>query len=230
MSLIKMKILISLCLLTNVVFAQKKDKLLFQSDFSKPLDCHIWVAEIDNLPGHSSSVYTHKNALILDTWGGVTVWLNKKLSGNIQIEYDRVVRMDQKCNDRVSDMNQFWMATDPKKDTLFTRRGKFQEYDDLSLYYAGIGGWNNKTTRFRKYLTPESKPVIKEYTDKEHLLEAEKVYHIKTLVKDGTTKFWVNGTLFFEYKDPSPLTSGYFGFRSLQSRQEIRNLKIYAVD
>lgn len=230
MSLIKTKILISLCLLTNVVFAQKKGRLLFQSDFSKPLDCHTWIVEIDNLPGHTSTVYTHKNALILDTWGGVTVWLNKKLSGNIQIEYDRIVRMDKGCNDRVSDMNQFWMASDPKKDSLFSRRGKFQEYDDLSLYYAGVGGWNNKTTRFRKYLTLDSKPVIQEYTDQKHLLEAEKVYHIKTIVKDGTSSFWINGELFFQYKDPSPLTSGYFGFRSLQSRQEIRNLKIYAID
>ncbi len=231
MSIYRIKILITVVLGLWIfpAFAQKS-RLIFQSDFSRPLDCRTWIAEIDNLPGHTSTVYTHKNALVLDTWGGVTVWLNKKLSGNIQIEYDRVVRMGKQCNDRVSDMNQFWMATDPKKDSLFTRRGKFAEYDDLSLYYVGVGGWYNSATRFRKYLTPASKPVIKEYTDKEHLLEAEKIYHVKTIVKDGTTSFWLNGVLYFEYKDPSPLTSGYFGFRSLQSRQEIRNLKIYALE
>ena len=166
----------------------------------------------------------------MDTWGGITVWLNKKLSGNIRIEYDRVVKMEKGCNDRVSDLNQFWMATDPKTDSLFTRRGKFAEYDDLSLYYVGIGGWNNTTTRFRKYLSPTSKPVVKEYTDSEHLLKAEKIYHIKIIVRNGTSSFWVNGVLYFEYKDPAPLTSGYFGFRGLQSRQEIKNLKIYAID
>lgn len=233
MGMLKSITLIVLLLLLgalSAVNAQPKRKMIFSSDFSKPLDCTEWMAEIDHIPGHTSTVYTHKNALVLDTWGGVTVWLNKKLSGNIQIEYDRVVRMGKQCNDRVSDMNQFWMATDPKKDSLFIRHGKFDEYDDLSLYYVGVGGWYNSATRFRKYLTPASKPVIKEYTDKEHLLEAEKIYHVKTIVKNGTTSFWLNGVLYFEYKDPSPLTSGYFGFRSLQSRQEIRNLKIYALE
>ncbi|MFL9829327.1 DUF6250 domain-containing protein [Flavobacterium sp. ST-87] len=208
--------------------AQKKVRLLYRSDFSKPLDCNAWIAEIDNIPGYTSTVYTHKNALVLDTQGGVTVWLNKVLNGNIQIEYDRIVRMDNKCNDRVSDLNQFWMASDPKNAKLFSRNGKFDEYDDLLLYYVGIGGWNNTSTRFRKYLAT-SKPVIQEYTDKAHLIEAEKTYHIKIIVKNGTSSFWVNDKLFFNYVDPAPLTSGYFGFRSLHSRQQIKNLRIYAL-
>lgn len=210
--------------------AQEKTRLIYKSDFSAPLDCKKWVAEIDNLPGHTSTVYTRNNALILDTWGGVTVWLNQKLSGNIQIEYDRIVRMGEGCNDRIGDLNQFWMATDPKDADLFTRRGKFEEYDDLSLYYVGVGGHFNTTTRFRKYITPKSKPVIKEYTDKKYLLGANKVYHIKIIVKNGTSSFWMNGECYFNYEDPTPLTSGYFGFRSLQSRQEIKNLRIYAID
>jgi len=211
------------------VNAQSKKKLIFKSDFSKPLDCKTWIAEIDHTPGHNSTVYMHKNALVLDTWGGVTVWLNKKLSGNIQIQYDRIVRMGTGCNDRVSDFNQFWMASDPKNDTLFTRRGKFEEYDNLLLYYVGMGGWNNTSTRFRKYLAT-SKPVISEFTDKKHLLEAEKIYHVKIIVKNGTSSFWVNDELFFKYEDPAPLTSGYFGFRSVQSRQEIKNVEIYEID
>ncbi|WP_316812047.1 DUF6250 domain-containing protein [Pedobacter heparinus] len=225
-----MKNLVFLFFITLSGYAQMPGKLLFKSDFSNPLDCKKWIAEIDQIPGHTSTVYTHNNALVLDTWGGVTVWLNQKLSGNLQIEYDRVVRMGKGCNDRIGDMNQFWMATDPKKANLFARDGKFEAYDDLNLYYVGVGGHFNTFTRFRKYLTPLSKPVIKEYADKKHLLEAEKVYHIKIIVKEGTSSFWINGECWFNYTDPSPLTSGYFGFRSLQSRQEIKNLRIYTLD
>lgn len=226
---INLIVVLLLLAVSSAVNAQSKKKLIFKSDFSKPLDCQTWIAEIDNIPGHTSTVYTHKKALVLDTWGGVTVWLNKKLSGNLQIEYDRIIRMGKGCNDRISDLNQFWMATDPKKDGLFTRRGKFAEYDDLLLYYVGMGGWNNTSTRFRKYLG-SSKPVVQEFTDKKHLLEAEKMYHIKIIVKNGTSSFWVNDELFFNYIDPAPLTSGYFGFRSLQSRQEIKNVKIYQIN
>lgn len=226
----QMKNLLFFFFLTASSHAQTTKNLIYKTDFSKPLDCKEWVAEMDNLPGHTSTVYTHNNALVLDTRGGVTVWLNKKLSGNIQIEYKRVVRMGSGCNDRLGDLNQFWMATDPKNANLFTRRGKFQEYDDLNLYYVGVGGHFNTFTRFRKYLTPTSKPVIKEYTDSTYLLEAEKVYHIKIIVKNGTSSFWLNGECYFNYADPAPLTSGYFGFRSLQSRQEIRDLRIYTID
>lgn len=67
-----MKNLLFFLFVTVSAYAQAQTKLIFKSDFSNPLDCKEWVAEIDNLPGHTSTVYTHNNALVLDTWGGVT--------------------------------------------------------------------------------------------------------------------------------------------------------------
>lgn len=223
-----MKTLLYLFLLTPVFsYAQSSVKLIYTDDFSKPLDSKIWVSEIESKPDAVSKVYTKSNALILDTKGGVTVWLNKVLNGDIQIEYDRQVLVDSGKNDRLSDFNQFWMATDPHNTKLFTRTGKFEDYDNLSLYYVGMGGNTNKTNRFRKYLVNGTKPVIKEYLDAPHLLKANTVYHIKTIVNKGVTSYWVNGECYFTYTDPEPLTSGYFGFRSTWSRQEIKNLRIY---
>lgn len=208
-------------------FAQTHDKLIFTADFSKPIDDKLWVTEIEPKPGAISSVNTKNNALILDTKGGVTVWLNKLLTGNIRIEYDRQVLVGNGTNDRLSDFNQFWMATDPHNSNLFTRNGKFEEYDNLQLYYVGMGGNTNKTTRFRKYESGGTKPIIKEYLDAPHLLKANKSYHIQIIVNKGVTSYWVDGECFFTWSDPSPLTSGYFGFRSTWSRQEIENLKIF---
>ncbi|HEY4335703.1 MAG TPA: DUF6250 domain-containing protein, partial [Puia sp.] len=205
-------------------------KLVYADDFSKPLDPKIWITEIEPKPGGTSSVYTDKGALVLDIRGGATVWCNRLLTGNIQIEFDREILVDSGRNDRLSDANQFWMATDPANPNLFTRNGKFESYDSLRLYYAGIGGNTNKTTRFRKYDGKGGKPVIKEYLDAAHLLQAGKTDHIKIIVKNGTTSLWVNDECYFTYADPSPLTSGYFGFRSTWSRQELRNLRIYQLD
>lgn len=203
--------------------------LIYSSDFWGPLDSQTWIAEIEPKP-EASGVYTHNGALILDTRGGVTVWLAKVLRGNIQIEYDRQVLVDTGRNDRLSDCNQFWMARDPHKADLFTRNGQFEAYADLQLYYVGMGGNTNKTTRFRKYEGGGAKPVIKEYGDTSHLLKANKIYHIKTIVNKGVISYWVDGDPYFTYTDPAPLTWGYFGFRSTWSRQEIRNLKIYQLD
>ena len=207
---------------------KKQGKLIFEAQFSKPLQTKIWKSEID--PVLYSSVFTRKGKLIIDTGGGVTVWLDKVLAGDIKIEYDWTVLVDSGKNDRLSDLNQFWMASDPGNKNLFTRKGKFEEYDSLSLYYVGFGGNTNTTTRFRKYYGNGQKPLIKEYLDTDHLLKANKTYHISITVMNGTTSFFVDGVLYFEYADPKPLTNGYFGFRSTAARHAIDNFKVFQLN
>lgn len=206
---------------TNVEAPQKE--LIFSDNFEK-LDTLIWRMEIDPQP--RSEVYVHNGELILDTKGGVTMWLDKLLGGNIQIEYTRKVFMEGNENDRLSDFNQFWMASDPARENLFTRSGKFEEYDSLQLYYVGVGGNWNETTRFRKYRNG-IRTLLQEYTDSDHLLEANKSYQVKTIVKDGTTSFWIDGERYFNYVDTAALKEGYFGFRSTMSRQAISDFKVY---
>lgn len=203
----------------------EKGKLIYSADFTKPLDKKVWITEIE--PKSPASVYTEKDRLILDTKGGVTVWLNKQLTGNIRIEYDRTVLMEGGANDRLSDLNQFWMATDPRNKNLFTRSGVLESYDSLSLYYVGMGGNSNSTTRFRKYNGNGERELLQEYTDTAHLLKPGITYHITTIVKGDETSYWVNDEPYFLYKDTNILKEGYFGFRSTKSRQAISHLKIY---
>jgi len=204
-----------------------RHSLILSDDFGRTLDPHTWIAEIEPKPGGISSVYTRDGALILNTRAGVTLWLNRQLTGDNRIEFDREVIVDTGHNDRLSDMNVFWMASDPKNPNLFTRDGRLAGYDDLRLYYVGMGGNTNKTTRFRKYSNGERK-LIAEYTDAPHLLRANKIYHIAILTQKGTTSFWVDGNCFFSYADPEPLTAGYFGFRSTWSRQAISHFRVYS--
>jgi len=209
-------------------YGEKAGKLLFEDEFSKSLQTKIWKPEID--PVLYSSVFTKKGKLIIDTGGGVTVWLNKELAGNIRIEYDWTVLVDSGRNDRLSDLNQFWMASDPDNKNLFTRKGRFEEYDSLSLYYVGFGGNTNTTTRFRKYYGDGQKPLIKEYLDPEHLLKPNKTYHISIIVNNGTSSFSVDGVRFFEFTDSRPLTKGYFGFRSTAARHAIDHFKVFQLN
>jgi hypothetical protein len=208
--------------------AFKKKTLLFSDDFSKGLDTAIWKSEIAAQP--NSSVYVKDGQLILDTKGGVTTWLKKVLSGNILIEYKRRVVVEGGVNDRVSDLNQFWMATDPRNPHLFTRNGVFEAYDSLQLYYVGMGGNTNSTTRLRKYHGNGQKPLLMEYLDKAHLLQPNKTYTIQTIVYNGSMQFIVDGVPYFTWKDSSHLTSGYFGFRSAWSRQAIDEVKVYRLE
>jgi rhamnogalacturonan endolyase len=202
-------------------FAQRK-KLIFKDDFK---DTSQWVIEMAPTP--HSSVYTDRGKLILDTKGGVTVWLKQSLKGNIMIEYKRKVVVAGKVNDRLSDLNQFWMAADPHNNHLFTRTGVLEEYDSLQLYYVGMGGNTNTTTRFRKYEGNGTRTLLQEYKDSVHLLQPDREYKITIIVKNGVSSYLVDDVPYFKFADPAPLQSGYFGFRSTWSRQEISHLRIY---
>lgn len=198
-------------------------KIILPDNFLS-LDKTRWIIEQEPAPG---GVYTNNNQLILDTRKGVTVWLATLLKRNIVIEFDRVVLVDTGKNDRLSDMNVFWMATDPLNKNLFTRHGVFESYDSINLYYAGIGGNNNTTTRFRKYQANGHKQIIGEFKDHAHLLTKNKTYHITIIVKDYGTSLWVDNECWFDFGFENPLTEGYFGFRSTWSRQSIKNFRVY---
>lgn len=201
-------------------------KLIYSDDFENSLD--NWVVETKL--SDSSRVGIIDGQLEIDVNGGCTVWLQKKLSGNIYIEYDRTVVMAGGMNDRLSDLNQFWMATDPANEKLFTRSGVFAEYDPLVLYYAGVGGNYNKTTRFRKYVGTGDRVLMQEKNDEKHLLKPNHTYFVQITVKDGNTRIYLDGEQYFSFDDEEPLTEGYFGFRTVWSRQQIDNFKVYELN
>ena len=198
--------------------------VLFQDDFGGPLTGYV--AEYARKPGNV--VETRDGRLVMDVDGGATVWLARPLTGNVLISFTRRVVVDGGRNDRLSDLNVFWMARDPKRADLFTRSGKFEDYDDLTLYYAGIGGNRNTTTRLRRY--GGGRELVAEYTDAAHLLEPNRDYRIEIAVYEGCTRVRVDGNTWFTWQDPHPLRSGWFGLRTTWSRQTVDDLKIQRLD
>ena len=201
----------------------QKSELLYQDNFDNGIK--NWVVETPDSP--YSKVGIDNGKLFINVDHGATVWFNKKLSGNILIEYHRKVIMNNGHNDRLSDLNQFWMATDPRQENVFTRSGKFSEYDSLRLYYAGIGGNSNSTARFRKYLGNGERKLFSDLQDKQHLLQQNKTYFIQIVVYNGITKVFIDGEQYFSFTDDEPLTKGYFGFRTVKSHQEVDDFKVY---
>jgi rhamnogalacturonan endolyase len=200
----------------------ERGALLHADDFHGELASYV--AEYARKPGNV--VANRDGRLLIDVDSGATVWLDKPLAGDLVISYTRRVVVEGGKNDRLSDFNHFWIAQDPRKASLFTRSGKFEDYDDLTLYYAGIGGNTNTTTRLRRY--GEGKRVlIGEHLDAAHLLAPNRDYQVEIAVYKGCTRMLVDGAEVFNYRDPQPLTQGYFGFRTTWSRQTIDDLKIY---
>jgi hypothetical protein len=199
--------------------------VLFADDFRAPSSAYV--AEYARRPGNVVEV--RDGRLLMDVDSGATVWLDRPLSGNVLIRFTRKVVVEGGANDRLSDLNVFWMARDPKRDSLFTRSGKFEDYDDLAMYYVGIGGNRNTTTRLRRY-GDGRRELVGEYTDAPHLLAPNRDYRIEIAVFDGCTRVRVDGADWFTYRDPHPLASGYLGLRTTWSRQTVDDLTIQRLE
>ena len=205
-----------------------KTKLLFKENFDKGLD--NW--QVEQMP--EGTVEVKNSKLEINDVSGCTVWLKQKFEGPIVIEYDVFVIQDGGANDRVSDLNCFWMANDPENPTnLFAnsdkRGGKFSNYDSLKLYYMGLGGNHNKTTRFRRYVGNGERPLLPEHdlSDSKFMLEPNKTYHIKIIANHGIVQYYRDNQLVSDFVDANPYTSGYFGFRTVKNHMTADNFRVY---
>jgi hypothetical protein len=209
------------------LFSQSKMNVIYSDNFDT--DLSNW--NIDLEKPETSTVKIIDGKLDVSTSIGATIWFKTKLSGNIMITYDVKVLDEGGAFDRVSDMNAFWMATDPSNLPSSIRRdGKFASYDNLNLYYAGVGGHYNAYTRFRKYNGIQDKSILKEYSDKEHLLVGNKLYSVKIVVNKGHIQYFLNGELYWDFQDEKPYKEGFFGFRTSKSHQQFDNFKVYKLD
>lgn len=134
----------------------------------------------------------------------------------------------------MSDVNCFWMASDPKApDALPARRtGRFTDYDSLRTYYVGMGGNDNTTTRFRRYIGDGTKPLLPEHDlrDKKFLLEPNRTYRLRIVVREGgRTEFWRDDEAILSFTDPAPLTRGWFALRTVKSHLEIRDFRVVSL-
>lgn len=174
----------------------------------------------------NTRVSAQGDRLILDSRAGLTVWLDQRLTGAYRIRFQRQVLVAGQENDRLSDLNMFWAASDPDNPDLFTRRGALAEYDNLALYYVGVGGNWNTTTRFRRYDGRGERTLLGEYLEQPYLLLPNRVYRCCIEVDSNETRFLLDDELYFRASYPAPPPGGYFGFRTVYSRQEISDFSV----
>ena len=193
-------------------------------------DLIYWAAE--QMPG--GTVTVRAGALDIQDVGGSTIWLREKITAPVEITYEATVVMAGGAHDRLSDLNCFWMAVDPRAvDTppfapTHARTGKFPDYDSLFTYYVGYGGNKNATTRFRRYDGSSERPLLPEHdlNAKTFLLEPNHVYRIRLVARDGIAEYWRDGEKIFTFRDTAPLTGGWFAIRTVRSHLVIRDLRI----
>lgn len=206
-----------------------RGRLLYSDDFTKPSD--QWISELEA----GGKVEAGGGALDIDAPAGATVWHRPEIEGPVVIQYEATVINNGGPNDRVSDLNCFWMARDsrsPKDIFGWKRSGKFGDYNQLLTYYAGVGGNSNTTTRFRRYVgDPVLRPLraSDDLRDPADLLMANKPQWIQLIACGSLIQFFRDGKKLFEMNDSQPYTSGWFAFRTTHSHLLIRDFRIYRI-
>ncbi len=201
--------------------------LIFSDDFSH--DTGRWVSELEK----GGAVVRQNGSMDINVPGGATVWFKPMLHGPVMIQYQATAISNGGANDRVSDLNCFWMARDSRNlDDLFAvaRGGKFAEYNPLLTYYVGLGGNGNTTTRFRRYIGDARNRPLRpqdDLGDKENLLVANQSQWIQLVACDHLIQFYRDGRRIFEMDDSQPYSSGWFAFRTTDSHLQISQFSVF---
>ena len=200
----------------------------------KVLSASDWIAEDQS---GAFKLIQRADTLELIVPSGLTLWYNHRFTGDYEITYRVCVVMRGGSFDRLSDLNCFWGANDPlHSDHLLARsswrKGIFQHYNSLNLFYVGYGGNQNTTTRFRRYHGEyygvdenRIKPLLGEYTDANHLLRGNEWYQIQIKVKGDQTTYSVNGERLFSSSLNRGQGDGYFALRLLENHVLLTDFK-----
>jgi hypothetical protein len=200
--------------------------VIYSDDFRSGLA--QWTPELEK----GGRVEAHDGKLEIDVPAGCTVWFNPELIGPVLIEYDATVIKAGGPNDRVSDLNCFWMAQDARSPggvLALRRSGKFEDYNQLLCYYVGQGGNTNTTTRFRRYIgSATTRPLLPEYdlSNPQDLLTPNVKQHITLVACGSLIEYFRDGRRVFEYIDPAPYRHGWFAIRTTWNHIIVENFTV----
>jgi len=211
-------------------------KLLISDQFKN--SSQNWIAEAEK----TYEIHYLKSDTCLDikASGGLTLWYKDPFAGDIKLKFQALAVDEGGLLDRVSDLNCFWMASDPiYPDSLFTRsefrKSAFSRYYSLKLYSMSVGGKENSSTYFQRFndtyeqfhnemKRPE---FLVEYKDESHLILPNHWYSIEITVQQGRIRYTQDGEVLVDYTDPLPLKKGWFGIRTSENHLRIRNFVAY---
>ena len=214
--------------LAGPVEPYRRGKRLYADDFEHGLG--QWALESEK----SAQVTTQGRVLDIDTPAGLTLWFRPELAGPVMIEYEAQAVSAGGPNDRVSDLNAFWMARDASGESplIHPRSGAFADYDTLKTYYVGQGGNGNTSTRFRRYVgRPGDRPLLPQHDHAaaDEMLVANRWQTVRLIADGRLIEYWNDGRKLFELNDAEPYTRGWFGLRTTQSHLRVRRFRVFGL-
>ncbi len=202
---------------------------LYADDFRHGLG--QWLIELEQGRGAVSAA---DGVMTFDVPLGASAWFRPELTSPVEIRFTATAVSAGGAHDRVSDLNCFWMADDPRSpgDLIARpRSGAFADYDMMRTYYVGLGGNSNTSSRFRRYVGNGERPLLPQHdlSAPDDLIVANRPYRIRLIADGGRIEYWRDDRRMFALDDPAPYSRGWFALRTTWNHMTVRDFSVWTV-
>ena len=217
------------CATTPRIAPKTGARQLYADDFRQGLD--QWLIELEQGRGAVSAA---DGVMTFDVPLGASAWFRPELTSPVEIRFTATAVSAGGAHDRVSDLNCFWMADDPRSpgDLIARpRSGAFADYDMMRTYYVGLGGNSNTSSRFRRYVGNGERPLLPQHdlSAPDDLIVANRPYRIRLIADGGRIEYWRDDRRMFALDDPAPYRRGWFALRTTWNHMTVRDFSVWTV-
>jgi hypothetical protein len=155
---------------------------------------------------------------------GATLWWHEELPADVLIEF--LAGAELPAENNAANLNLILHAREADGSPYRAdRSGKYDEYHQIPNYILTLtGGFQEGWARVRRNpgfgLLSENQEIRS---------EPGKNYHVRVAITGGRLRYWLNGRLIHDLRDPNPLPGGRFALRTWRSRVWWSDLRIYSL-
>ncbi|HEY0944956.1 MAG TPA: DUF6250 domain-containing protein [Opitutaceae bacterium] len=184
-----------------------------------------WVVE-----GNASAIAERGRLAVVTASGpgiepAVTQWWREPLPADVMIEL--IASTDFPAEDNAGNLNLIVHAREQDgRPYGFGRTGRYPEYQQVPNYiFTLTGGFQEGWARVRR--NPGFELLAEAPGERS---EIGAVHRLRVAIAGGRLRYWIDGRLVHDVRDPRPLTGGQFGLRTWRSRVGWADVRIYALE
>ena len=144
---------------------------------------------------------------------GATLWWRQALPADVSIEF--TAGSNPPAGNNAANLNLIFHARELDGSSYrFGRSAKYEDYQRIPNYIVTLtGGFQEGWSRLRR--NPGFTILSESLSTRS---EVGRTYRIKVMVADGRIRYWIDGKLIHDARDPQPLPGGHFALRTWNSR------------
>ena len=179
---------------------------LARESFSDPAWRERWFVE-----GHGD--FSIRDGRLHAATPQATIWWRQPLPPDVSITLTAGV--DLPAENNAANLNLFFHARERDGSRYrFGRSAEYEEYHQIPNYIVTLtGGFQDGWSRLRR---DPGFALLSE--DRSIRSDPGRTYRIRAMIAGGRIRYWLDGTLVHDVRDPHPLSGGSFALRTWRSR------------